>query len=325
MTQIIRQSVNSAVLLIPSRNKDIRHRLSKFCQWLDANGISWAAPDLQSYRDYLLIVEGLAPESVAVHLSTIRSRYKDLLLDRKLFFSLVPPQDSFAERKALVDELVSRITSAIDPRSARITTKKRQDRPDKENLRLSTESARELLSLPDTTTLAGLRDKAIIATLLCTGIREAELCSLQVSDLYQTLSGAPALHVRAGKGMKERLVPYGAMAWCVSLSERWLHAAGISDGPVFRGLRKGDKVRDTALNERTIQKLLAKYPIVIHRETIVVRPHDCRRTYARWLYDAGVKIDALRQNLGHDSTEMTFHYVGQPSVSDRLPPDVFQP
>jgi integrase len=316
---------NARILLPENPGKDQRHRLQKYIDWLNGVGAGWAMPQLNHYRDYLLQDAGLSPESVAVHLSSVRSRYRDLLLDRDLFFSIVPPQSSFGERKALVDELITRIENAIDPRSAPVKTRSKQDRPDSEQLRLTHEQARELLYAPDTGKLGGLRDKALISILLCTGIREAELCALEVPDLTQRLVGAEALHVRHGKGRKERLIPYGAMKWCLPFTRQWLNAAKITDRYVFRGLRKGENVRQTALNERTVQKILARYPLWIDGQLTVVRPHDCRRTYARWLYDAGVKIDAIRKNMGHDSIEMTFAYVGDPGVDDRLPPGFFTP
>jgi site-specific recombinase XerD len=313
------------ILLPPDAGKDQRHRLKRFAEWTNRTGKGWALPDLRQYRDYLL-EDGLSPESVAVHLSTVRSRYRELLLNRKLLYSLIPRQDSFAEHKALVDELVARIEAAIDPRSAPVKSRTSQDRPDSEHLRLSQHQARELLHSPDTSKLAGLRDRAIIAILLCTGIREAELCALQVEDLEQRLEGQLSLHVRSGKGMKQRMVPYGAMTWCLAMTRQWLYASRIRERFVFRGLRKGDNIRDTPLNERTVQKLLARYPIDIDGKLVIVRPHDCRRSYARWLYESGVKVDAIRQNLGHETIQMTFHYIGNPDISDRLPPDkVFQP
>lgn len=313
-------------ILIPDdAGKDTRHRLAKYAKWLLATRRAWAMPDLHAYREHLLHEAGLSPQSVAVHLSTVRSRYRQLLLDRSLFFALIPRQMSFTEHKALVDELVARIEAAIDPRSAPVSTRTIQDRPDSEHLRLTHDQARELLAQPDTTTLAGVRDRAIIATMLCTGIREAELCGLHVADLTQSLGGQIALHVRSGKGGKERLIPYGKMDWCLKEIRYWLRRAGIDSGPVFRGLRKGDHVRKHALNERTIQKILARYPVWVDGRLTTVTPHDCRRTYARWMYDAGMKVDAIRLNMGHETIEMTFRYIGPPDVTDRLPPGVFRP
>ena len=54
-----------------------------------------------------------------------------------------------------------------------------------------------------------------------------------------------------------------------------------------------------------------------HRRT--VKPHDLRRTYARLLFDAGMKVEAIKQNLGHANIETTLHYIGQLDASDRKP------
>ena len=110
----------------------------------------------------------------------------------------------------------------------------RQDGPDAEHLRLTTEQANALLAAPGIHTLRGLRDTAAIALMLCTGIREGELSALDVENLQQRLVGELALHVREGKGCKERLIPYGELSWVLAIVDRWLELTGIETGPVFR-------------------------------------------------------------------------------------------
>ena len=117
----------------------------------------------------------------------------------------------------------------------------RQDTADSAHLRLTREQAEILLNAPGVDTLQSLRDTAIIALMLCTGIREAELSALDVKDIGQELGGELALHVREGKGAKERLIPYGELDWCLAIVDKWLAAAGISSGPVFFGFYKGFK------------------------------------------------------------------------------------
>ena len=69
-------------------------------------------------------------------------------------------------------------------------------------------------------TLVGLRDMSLLAMMLCTGVREAELSALDVPDLRQKLGGALALHVREGKSCKERLVPYGELEWVLAVVDQ---------------------------------------------------------------------------------------------------------
>jgi integrase/recombinase XerD len=72
-------------------------------------------------------------------------------------------------------------------------------------LALSDEQARELLKAPPEHTLKGIRDRAILSTLLFHGVRREELCTLKVRD-YQRREGV--MHFRIeGKGDKVRYVP----------------------------------------------------------------------------------------------------------------------
>ena len=65
-----------------------------------------------------------------------------------------------------------------------------------------------LLSAPDTTTLKGIRDKAVLETLYATGMRVSELTGLHVDDLHIEFRYAKCF----GKGGKERIVPLGSFA-----------------------------------------------------------------------------------------------------------------
>src|SRR5271167_3253591 len=70
--------------------------------------------------------------------------------------------------------------------------------------------ARRLLAAPPLDTLKGVRDRAIIATLLYHGIRREELCKLRVRDM-QSRQGVVHFRVR-GKRAKIRFVPVNAAA-----------------------------------------------------------------------------------------------------------------
>ena len=306
-------------LIPPGTDKDQRYRLGKFERWQH----DLLRPDLAAYRDKLL-AEGYAASTIAAHLGTIRAAYKPLLRERDLFYAHVPTDLPPADKKALVDELITRLANALDPEAAPVRVVTKQDRADTEHLRLTTEQADTLMDRPGLDTLAGLRDTALIALMLCTGIREAELCNLDIKDLRQRLGGELALHVRWGKGAKERLIPYGALSWVLVLVEQWLEQTGIDKGPVFRGLYKGgEKLRPGRLSVRAVQYILESHPIVIDGELRHVRPHDLRRTYARRLYQAGVDLVAIQQNLGHASQQTTLGYIGTLDAEARKPPKIY--
>jgi site-specific recombinase XerD len=319
-------------LVPPGAGKDARYRLGKFQAWMTAQGRVWHKPDLTAYRDHLLAT--LAPATVSGHLSTIRARYRVVLRDdatRDNLYNLAQETlcatdqaDTPANRKAFVDELITRIENAIDPKAAPVKVTTSQDRPDADHLRLTAKQAAALLASPGVDTLAGLRNTAIIALMLCTGIREAELSALEMRDLRQELGGELALHVRLGKGAKERLVPYGDLQWALVIVDAWTNAAGIEDGPVFRGLHKGGKtLRPGRLSVRAIEYIVKRYPVVVTGRLATARPHDLRRTYARRMYEAGVAPMAIQQNLGHSDLKTTLGYIGTLDVNRRKPPVLY--
>ena len=85
-------------------------------------------------------------------------------------------------------------------------------------------------------TLKGQRDRAILATLLYHGLREAELCGLKVRDV-QERRGVRQLRV-LGKGDKIRFIVLAQEAdWKI---QEYLETSGHwddKDGPLFRPVR----------------------------------------------------------------------------------------
>jgi len=304
----------------------LRQRLNRFLLWVVTSGCSLYMPNLADWRDDLLR-EGLAPTSVRAYLATVRSRYRELLSGRILRERLytvagnqlrgIGAEDSPANRYALVSEALTCLHNALAPSASRVTVPLQQDRVDTDHLRLSREQAETLLAMPGCTTVMGLRDTALIAILLCTGIREGEVVNLEIADLRQRVNGELGLLVRKGKGSKTRFVPYGGLSWSLIVVDAWLKSAGIMDGVVFRAILRGGHVQTTAITTRTVQRIVARYPVVIDGERRRVKPHDCRRTYAARQYAAGMDLNALRQNLGHTEVKTTLGYIGDMAIETR--------
>jgi len=315
--------------------KDKNSRIRIFVDWMSNERLRWWEPDLAKWRDHLLDERRMSPASARAYLSTIRGAYEAALRQnptRDELFKLTPPNAPPADRKAMVDELLVRLQNAIHPTSSHVAVIKVQDEADSKHMRLTIQQAEELINKPEITSLQGLRDAAVIAMLLSTGVREMELCHIRVDDLREYLGGELALRIRSGKGMKARLIPYGEMAWALRFVDTWLRRADISEGWVFRGLHKPDKegnqiVRKTRLTMRSVQRILRRYPVSdpYTGDLLQVKPHDCRRTYARRLYDAEMELIAIQQNLGHSDTKTTLGYIGELEADKRRGKGIFNP
>lgn len=322
--------------------KDEMYRMRHFIKWLNDNGQNWYAPDLVAYRDYLLNERNLSPISVQAHLSTIRGRYTSLLRENEtldLFetvasYTLLEQgiEPTPAEVQAVVERTITRIKNNIDPSTTRVKVIRKQDNSDNEVLRLTPEQVHALLRTSGIDTPKALRDTAIIALIVCTGVRESELCDLDVDDLRQSLDGELALRVREGKGSKQRLIPYGALDWCLMFVDRWLEIANIEEGAVFRGFYKGGRrVRPGRLTPRGVIDVIANIDahnqrlIMINGQPRNVHVHDLRRTYARNAYESGMDIYRIQQNLGHATIETTLKYIGESSGPSRRAPAMYEP
>lgn len=332
--QIIKTTVDIKTLMLTANDtKDESHRLRLYIDWMAENNLAWYSPDLETYRDYLLkIYSGrddlpLHPVSVKSHLSTIRGRYQAILRKnstRDNLYNLVQSNLSPSDKKAFVDEMIERIKNAIDPDNSSVKLVTRQDIEDESHLRLTKQQVSQLLAQPDTSTLIGKRDLALLSLMLCTGIREAELCALDTDDLRRKFGGQLALLIRRGKGAKERLIPYGSLIWGLNIVDSWLRSANITSGAVFYGFfRGGKRIRPDRLTVRAVNQILDKYPVRIDGELRKVAPHDLRRTYARQLYESGMDLLAIRDNLGHADSRTTLKYIGTMDVTARMPEDVY--
>jgi len=338
---------------LTSTNRNERHRLALFADWLDRTGRRYdnvRHADLEEYISYLELERTLAPSTVYAHILTIRSRYNELA--RRGTNQFCPPtpfkppkqaMSGFGFPQAPRGHTSAQISSPFPSHSSRlfsgqggsmpplvfwdtltkgILAKVRQhDAP--ERIWLTIDQANTLLQSPDTDTLHGIRDAALIALMLSTGLRESEVRALDVPDVSHEMSdGLPALHVPEKPGCTERLIPYGDMLGARDLAYDWLDAAGITKGPLFRGIYKGGKgLRPGRISLRAIGMILASYPIDTDEGPLKVTSLILRRTYARLLYRAGVRVAAIQQYLGLGSSDTALDYIGL--TNDDIPPSLY--
>ena len=120
--------------------------------------------------------------------------------------------------------------------------------------------ARKLLVAPAEKSLKGMRDRAILATLLYHALRREELCKLRVKDFKHERRGVAHLKV-SGKGEKTRYVPLHGVAG--DLIEEYLEKAGHGAddaGALFRPLRDSrGGGRKKAITPDGVYKLVRKY------------------------------------------------------------------
>jgi len=170
---------------------------------------------------------------------------------------------------------------------------------------LSLQQAQDLLSAPDTTTMKGQRDRAMLALLLGCGLRRSEIATLTFAHI-QSRDGRWCIVDLVGKHGRVRTAP--VPTWVKVAVDAWTLAAGIGDGRIFRPVNRGDRVAGERMGEKVVWQMLQEYAKAVGLTGIA--PHDLRRTCAKLCRSAGGELEQIQMLLGHASVQTTERYLG---------------
>lgn len=169
---------------------------------------------------------------------------------------------------------------------------------------LDKEEVVRLLMSPDTNTVLGVRDRALMEVLYATGMRVSELCGLRVQDYNQE-----AMEMRVlGKGSKERVVLLNQSAhnWLKKyLSEYWTKLAEgrtpQAEHPLFVSRQA------TRLSSRSVHRIVMKHALKAGINKPIT-PHTLRHTFATHLLEGGADLRVVQDLLGHTTINTTQIY-----------------
>ena len=167
---------------------------------------------------------------------------------------------------------------------------------------LTREEVAAVLAIPDTSDPLGIRDRAMLETLYATAIRRAELVKLDVGDL--DAAGA-TLHIRQGKGGKDRVVPVGERAL------QWLTRYLEHTRPRLQMDPTEPALFLSGYGERMSPAYLGNWVSRTIRAAEVSRSGGChlfRHSCATHMLENGCDSRLIQQLLGHASAETTAIY-----------------
>ncbi len=169
---------------------------------------------------------------------------------------------------------------------------------------LKIEQIESLLNAPKGTEPQHLRDKAILETLFSTGLRVAELESLN-REQFNNLDKKNDLELQiVGKGDKPRTVYFSERAL------KWLKAYLASRRDDDKALFINYRARQDAekrLTARSIERIV-KYYCKITGLPLNTTPHTLRHSYATDLLEQGVDLRIIQEFLGHSNIATTQIY-----------------
>jgi integrase/recombinase XerD len=253
---------------LDSYRRDLK-KLSGFLQQRGGGLLSAGREDLLAYLG-LQMREGRSPRSVARYLSGFRQFYRWQVREGRI-------RD---DPTALIES----------PRIGRSLPKA-----------LTEEQVERLLQAPDTDSLLGLRDRAMLELMYATGLRVSELVGLQLPNVNLNQG---VLRV-VGKGNKERLVPLGEEA------ARWLSSYLDSARPE---LMKGATAPDVFVTGRRSGMTRQSFWLRVKRHALEagidrpISPHGLRHSFATHLLNHGADLRVVQLLLGHSDLSTTQIY-----------------
>jgi site-specific recombinase XerD len=163
--------------------------------------------------------------------------------------------------------------------------------------------------------LLGIRDKAMLAVFYGCGLRLNEGASLEVADVIESRK---LLHVRKGKRSKERLVPiadknHEEIRLYLDYA-RPLMVADIQTTAFFIDANKGKALTKQSLYVR-LKKLAIKAGLKAPLGVGGIGVHTLRHSIATHLLQSGMKLERIKEFLGHadlDSTQIYTHLKNEP-------------
>ena len=157
--------------------------------------------------------------------------------------------------------------------------------------------------------------KCFFWTVYSLGLRLQEALHLQVSDID---AGRMLVHVRRGKGHKDRLVPLTLPTlhllrahWATHRHPQWLF-------PCEGRNHQQAPTAQCPMAKKTVQDCIQKVVDELGWAKRGVSTHTLRHCYATHLLEAGVNLRQIQKYLGHSSLQTTMIYLHLTTVGEEI-------
>lgn len=187
------------------------------------------------------------------------------------------------------------------------------------------EDLEAIIAKMDLQNLAHLRDKTVLLIGFMGAMRRSELTGIFVDHLHFERRGLE-VHIPKSKTDQEGqghvvALPYlTAETLCpVRTLQHWLTAAEITEGPIFRGVTKDNRLRKTGLSAQSVNRIVKQWAARIGLDPADYGAHSLRHGFATSAALAGVEERYIMQQTRHTSVEMVRHYISEADRFRRNP------
>ena len=167
----------------------------------------------------------------------------------------------------------------------------------------------------------GIRDAAILSLGFAAALRRSEICALQVSDiefllLEKEIDQASHMIITIRKSKTDQnaqgqriAIPDGSRIRPVSRLRHWLDVSGITDGYIFRTMRRGGTLRELGMHHSDIPRLVKKYAEVIGLDPTEYAGHSLRAGFVTSAAVHRARLDKIMEVTRHTNPQTVMKYI----------------
>lgn len=187
--------------------------------------------------------------------------------------------------------------------------------PQNQKTPLSAEELRRLVEACSAQTLAGRRDRALLLIGDLGAFRRSELVALDVEDVEETNAGLRILLRRSktdqeAEGLEKGIPKKADPATCPLQALRaWQEAAGIEEGPLWRGVNRHDQVQPGRLSDRAVALIVKRACQRVGLDPDRYAGHSLRSGFATAAAEGGAPERAIMRQGGWSSQTMVRRYI----------------
>ena len=168
--------------------------------------------------------------------------------------------------------------------------------------------------------IASLRDRALILLGFAGAFRRSELVRIQMDELSFSPEGMTVFipHAKGdqlGHG-STIAIPYAPdeEICAVRAVERWILAARLHHGPLFRGFKNNGEIRDKQLSDKSVALIVKKYISMAGLDAKSFAGHSLRRGFATSAAQHDVDALSIMRQTRHKSEKMVHRYIEQGNI-----------
>ena len=166
---------------------------------------------------------------------------------------------------------------------------------------------------PPDGSLVALRDRALLLLGFAGAFRRSELVTLNVEDIEEAAEGL-RVTIRRGKTDQEArgsviAIVRGEIACPVAALRAWLEAANITEGPIFRRIRRGDHVQPERLSDRSVADIVKAHAQRVGLDPATFSGHSLRSGFLTSAARRGATLFKMMATSRHRSVETVTAYV----------------